>query len=185
METTQYNTLPDNSIISKDFYGDIHFMDSFGIEIETKENFSIDYLTALLFTSVPRWVRLLLAIRDFMVKPFGLETGQIPEQTALDTSIRYNRGDWAVFFSVIDRADSEIVMAEDDKHLYFRTSLYIRKNSDSKHQHLFLTTIVQFHNVWGRIYFALIKPFHKLIIKRMLTNFTKVLHESQDRQRYS
>ena len=31
-----------------------------------------------------------------------------------------------------------------------------------------LATLVQFHNRWGRAYFFLIRPFHALIVPRML-----------------
>ena len=178
MGIKKYNTKPDSSIISKDFNGYIHYVDSFSIEIINKEDCSIDYLTALLFTSVPKWVRLLLDMRDFIVKPFGLTTGIVPEQRTLDKSIRYNRGDRAVYFLVIDRSESEIVMDEDDKHLYLRTSLFVRNNSNSNHQSLYLTTIVQFHNIWGKIYFAPVKPLHKLIMKRLLINFLKTIQNN-------
>jgi len=175
MKVQKFNSQPDNSIISKNFNGEHHYVDSFRIDIIKKNDYSIDYLTDLLFTSVPKWVKILLDIRDFIVKPFGLVTGLVSEQRALDKSIRYNKGDRATFFHVIDRSESEIVMAEDDKHLYFRTSLCVQKNPTSNFQYVFLTTIVQFHNIWGRIYFAPVKPFHKLIMKRLLINFSKTL----------
>ncbi|MDR1119950.1 MAG: DUF2867 domain-containing protein [Dysgonamonadaceae bacterium] len=31
---------------------------------------------------------------------------------------------------------------------------------------MYLTTIVRFHNVWGKIYFLPVKPFHRLILNR-------------------
>lgn len=115
-------------------------------------------------------------IRDFMVKLFGLKATMIPEQRTLDKSIRYNLGDKAIYFVVINRSDTEIVMAKDDKHLYFRTSLLIEENpDDSKYQYLFLTTIVEFHNIWGRIYFAFVRPFHKLLMKKLLSDFLKTI----------
>ncbi len=150
----------------------IHYIDSFRIEFENINNYSIDYLTALLFSSIPGWARMLLKLRDFLVMPFGLETGIIPEQDTLDTSLHYNIGDRAIVFSVIDRSESEIVMAENDKHLYFRTSLYVEKTSDQNLENAYLTTLVKFHNIWGKLYFAPVKPFHKLIMRTLLKNFS-------------
>ena len=175
MDIRKYNTQPRNSIISRDLSGDIHYTDSFRIEMQNTEELSVDYLTTLLFTSVPKWVRMLLTIRDYIVKPFGLKLGKIPRPTDFDGSIYYHRGDRAIYFLVTDRSDSEIVMAEDDKHLYFRTSISIQKKAATSRQYLYLTTIVQFHNIWGRIYFVPVKPLHKLIMKRLLINFLKVL----------
>jgi hypothetical protein len=173
----KFNKQQNDSIITKDISGDIHYIDSFSIEIENKKKYTIDYLTALLFTSIPNWVRILLKLRDFIVKPFGLETGIVPDSKNLNSSVHYNLGDRAIFFHVINRTPSEIVMAEDDKHLYFRTSLLVRKNSKSNIQSIYLTTLVQFHNMFGKIYFIPVKPFHKLIMKRLLINFSNEIVE--------
>jgi hypothetical protein len=162
---------PDNSIIDRDMNDDIHYIDSFGIKFKNTNHLSVDYLTALLFSSIPGWVRMLLNLRDFLVKPFGLETGIIPEQETIDTALHYSIGDRAIFFSVIDRTEFEVVMAEDDKHLYFRTSLYVEKTSDQNLDNVYLTTLVSFHNIWGKLYFIPVKPFHKLIMRTLLKNF--------------
>ena len=172
----EYSKQPANSIISKDIKGDIHYIDSFGIEINNTNSYSIDYLVALVFSSIPGWTRVLLKLRDFLVKPFGLETGLVPEQKALDASLRYNIGDRATFFPVIDRSESEIVMSEDDKHLYFRISLLVEKNSHHNLDVIYLTTLVQFHNIWGKLYFAPVKPFHKMIMRSLLKKLSQTLN---------
>ena len=128
---------------------------------------------------MPGWVTQFLKFRDFLVKPLGLETGSIPPQEKIAPTIRYVIGDRAIFFSVIDRSDSEIVMAENDKHLYFRTSIHVEKTHAPYLDHVYLTTIVQYHNIWGKLYFAPVKPFHKLIMKILLTNLTKSLSSLQ------
>jgi len=43
---------------------------------------------------------------------------------------------------------------------------------------VYLTTIVKFHNIWGKLYFAPVKPFHKLIIKTLLENFSNTLNKA-------
>ncbi|MGD8455006.1 MAG: DUF2867 domain-containing protein [Anaerolineales bacterium] len=165
----QSHNKPDISIIDRELEGEIHYIDSFSIEFENVNHYSIDYiLTALFLSSIPGWVRVLLKLRDILVKPFDLETGPIPEQVNVDTSVRYSIGDRAIIFTVIDRSDTEIVMAEDDKHLYFRTSLCIEKTSRQNLENLHLTTLVQYHNIGGRLYFMPVKPFHRLIMKTML-----------------
>ncbi len=178
MNINKDNTLkniPYKSIILRNVNGKIHYSDSFCIGFKNSNNYSADYLTALLFTSIPSWVRILLKLRDIIVKPFGLATGPFPEQSALNLSLKYKIGDRAIFFPVVDHSSSEIVMAEDDKHLYFKTSLYIEKSLIGNSDTAYLTTLVQFHNIWGRIYFAPVKPFHKLIMRSLLVNFAKKL----------
>ena len=165
-----FHRKPDNSIIDKDMKGEIHYIDSFRIEIGNTNQYSIDYLTALLFSSIPGWVKGLLNLRDFLVRPFGLETGVVPQRETIDASLHYNIGDRAIVFHVIDRSESEIVMAEDDKHLYFKTSLFVERINEKRLDNVYLTTLVQFHNIWGELYFTPVKPFHKLIMKAMLKN---------------
>ena len=164
---------PDGDIIDRNLGSTIDYLDSFSIEIADAGNDSIDYLTAMLFTSFPGWVRGLLKLRDLLVRPFGLATGLIPSQTSIDKSIHFAVGDRAIFFTVIDRTASEIVMSEDDKHLSFRTSLRRERHMDGRADTLHLTTLVQFHHWYGRLYFLPVKPFHKAIMKTLLRQLAK------------
>jgi hypothetical protein len=45
--------LPIDSIIIKNFSGKIQYIDSLSIDIENKIKYTVDYLTALVFTSIP------------------------------------------------------------------------------------------------------------------------------------
>jgi hypothetical protein len=170
-----YNKKPDNSIIDNDMDSEIHYLDSFSIEFRNPDRYSVDYLTTVLFSSVPGWIKSLLNLRDFLVRPFGLKTGLIPESESIDLSIYYNIGDRVIFFPVIDRSESEIVMAENDKHLAFRTSLFFEKTSDQNLEKVYLTTLVEYHNIFGRVYFMPVKPFHRLIMQALLKQFTNRL----------
>lgn len=169
--------LPIDSIIIKNFSGKIQYIDSLSIDIENKIKYTVDYLTALVFTSIPNWSKILFKIRNIAVKPFGLEAGSIPDLNNISLTVRYDIGDRAIFFHVVDRSNSEIVMAEDDKHLYFRISLLTKESTKPGYQTIYLTTIVQFHNILGKIYFVPVKPFHKLIVKRLLLNFSEKIAE--------
>ena len=72
-------------------------------------------------------------------------------------------------FSIFEISKREVIIGTNDKHLDFRVSLLA---DDS--QKLFISTVVKFHNVFGRIYFFIVKHFHRLIvpamIKRMAAN---------------
>ena len=164
---------PDRSIITKDLEGEIDYIDSFKINWQNSSNYSVDYLTAALFSFFPGWVWALLKLRDFIVKPFGIQTGLDSEPPILNRSLRYNVGQKAVAFTVINRSESEIVMAEDDKHLYFRISVFSVSGTEKDPNEIFLTTIVQFHNALGKLYFIPVKPFHQLIIRSLLKHFLK------------
>jgi len=156
------NVVPADSIILNGF-GKIDYCDSYRIEKQTDDN--VDAIVTQLFK--PRkWVDCLMKIRNSIVKLFGLKTGDKNQQ---NESLYYPAGSKAIYFTVIDRNDKEIVVAEDDKHLNFRTSVLIDRKKQSSE--IFLTTVVQYNNMWGRIYFLPVKPFHKLIIKSFLKRY--------------
>ena len=58
-------------------------------------------------------------------------------------------------------------MGLDDRHLDFRVSLRLLRSDDAAGV-LQLTTTVTFHGRLGRLYFALVRPFHRRIVPAML-----------------
>lgn len=159
-------------MIKRGFPGTIDHMDAYAIGIRGNQH-SIDYLTAVVFTSFPGWARLLFNLRNLLVKPFGLATGRLPDPGDIDKSIVFRTGERAVLFTVVDRSDTEILMAEDDRHLYFRFSVLADDQTDGRS--IWLTTLVQFHNRLGWWYFNLIKPFHGMIVRSMLSRLSRRL----------
>lgn len=180
MKVERYNKVIEGSNIYENINGKIHYMDSYKVDIVNKNNYSIDYLTATIFNYSPKWVDLLVHIRNFIVKPFGIKTEAVLEKQTLNKSIRYNRGDKVDAFPVIERSDSEIIMGEDDKHLYFRISVFIQNKPNSNNQTVYLTTIVTYHNILGKAYFTLIKLFHMIIARGCLLNLVKQIRYSDD-----
>ena len=154
------NQIPEKSIISENF-GNIHYCDSYMILIKTNE--TVDSITTKIFT-LPNWIKGLFKFRNLITKRLGLKTDSKTEASAP----YYPIGSKAILFPVIDRNESEIVMAENDKHLNFRTSI-MTEPVDGLTQ-VCLTTIVQFNNALGRLYFWPVKPFHKALVKSRLKN---------------
>jgi hypothetical protein len=149
--------IPDNSIILNGF-GRTDYGDSYRIVKQTNE--TVDEITTQFF-KVPRWAIVLMKIRNNVVKIFGLKTGK---NENVNEVACYPVGSKAGYFTVTARNANEIVMGENDRHLCFRASVLV----DREQSFIYLTTIVRFHNIWGRIYFLPVKPFHRLIIKSLL-----------------
>ncbi len=146
---------PNNTLIASHMES-IDYFDSYMIEKETDE--SVDQIVKKIL-ALPVWVEFLLNIRYFLlVKPFGLRTGVMTDKQT-------KSNDEPV--PVINRNENEIVMGEDDRHLYYGIS--VMKLKKAALSEITLTTVVKFHNQWGRIYFAFIKPFHKLVVRSMLS----------------
>ena len=158
-------SIPRNSIISKKF-NDFHYCDSYSII--TKTNESLDKITTNIFQT-PRWADVLMDVRNAAVKVAGLESGG--NKKDINISDFYPVGSRAVYFTVIDRNENEIIMAENDRHLNFRIS--VMTNREGNNVIIYLTTLVQYHNLLGRLYFFPVKPFHRLIVISLLKRFLK------------
>jgi hypothetical protein len=162
---SRLNGVPENSSIASSF-NLFHYCDSYKVEIYKED--SIDNITTKIFQT-PRWADSLMRLRNALARLVGLDTGGYKRDTYI--SDYYHVGSRAVYFTVIDRNDNEILMAENDKHLDFRISVLMnRQSSDIT---IFLTTLVKFNNSLGRIYFLLVKPFHRIIIFSLLKRLIK------------
>jgi hypothetical protein len=91
------------------------------------------------FEHPPRWATVLLDLRDRIVGLFGLKPAP------------------KTGFPVISETEERVVMGFDDRHLDFRIVVTVNSGAAT------LTTIVRRHNALGRVYLALIMPFHRVI----------------------
>ena len=105
---------------------------------------------AEIITAFPGWVRFLVALRGLMVAPFGLR--------ARGPSARDKIGEFPVEIETPD----EVIAGFNDRHLDFRISVRSRDGEVS------LATWVRRHNLGGRLYLALILPFHVAIVRNAL-----------------
>lgn len=155
--------IPENFLILSGFEK-IDYCDTYRIQKSSNNN-SIDKITTDIFMT-PTWVDNLMKCRDFIVKGFGLRASD--KNDTIPVSY-YSIGSKAVYFTVVDRNENEIVMAENDRHLNFRTSVRVEKGTVKSF--VYLSTIVQFNNFFGHLYFLPVKPFHRIIMKSLLNKY--------------
>ena len=110
-----------------------------------------------MFATLPPWISGLMAVRNFIVSPFGLKTSA-PRASG--------RRDVVGFFPVISQSPDRIVTGFDDKHLDFRVIVDIAPVADTRRVRA--TTLVRTHNLLGRLYLATVLPFHRLIVPSMM-----------------
>ena len=149
--------LPAESRIS-DWYAGASLADSFAVTLPPQAPTDIDKLASLLFADLPLWFTILLAIRDRVVTPFGVKASH-----ALVAA------DHIAFFPVLSRSPGEITIGIDDSHLDFRGSVLLRRGE----RVLAVTTAVRCHNLLGRLYLAVILPFHILVAKSLLRRLSR------------
>ena len=134
-------------------YKPADYSDSFSKDFVVQKPITVDELFDSMFCNFPCYVSAMLKLRDAMVKPLKLKTGA----TFRDR--------------VIERNDEEIVVGAIDKHLSFWVSVYCSLPKDGC-QTTSVSTVVKFHNVIGRLYFAFIWMFHKLIVSSLFRRAT-------------
>lgn len=110
-------------------------------------------LGRLALDPTPDWMMRLLALRNVMVRPFGLAgtiERVVPNAETLGP------------FPVISEDPNRMVLGFDDHHLDFRIVLRVCQGS------ALAATLVRHNNALGRAYLMAILPFHRLIVPALL-----------------
>jgi hypothetical protein len=132
------------------------FVDAFAIDVA---NGALDARGAAqaMTGHSPRWMDALMGLRNFLVAPFGLKT---PRRSA--TVSRATIG----IFPVLSEHPERLVTGFNDAHLDFRLVVDVAASGTGRQ--VTATTLVKTHNRLGRIYLAIILPFHRLIVPALL-----------------
>lgn len=159
--------IPENSLLYPD-RNRYSYIDSYQGNITEKNNtISIVDVAKVFIKPGPKCIGFLLVLRNKIVSVFGLKNDI--GDTKHPESFKFEPGEQAGLFRVFIRTNDEIILGEDDKHLNFRVSLFLQESGNNKSNKIVtVTTIVIYNNWFGQLYFFMIKPFHKLIVTRML-----------------
>ena len=133
-----------------------HFADAFQIEIEDRD---LDARRAAerMMARQPRWAEALLSLRNFLVAPLGLRTS--------GAGLAAPR-DMIGIFPVVSETPDRLIAGFNDRHLDFRVVVDVTPPGDVRQ--ITATTLVLTHNWLGRVYLAIIMPFHRLIVPALL-----------------
>lgn len=169
------STLPDKSIlkVGNKMYD---FVDSFqGNFSDKNDTINSTKIGKAFFMSGPKWVDELFVLRNKLVGLFGLKiSSKISDRQKLLDNFKCEEGEQMGLFKIYNKTNEEVILGEDDKHLNFRVSLFIEQQANDKtNKKLIVSTTVIFNNWFGRLYFLLVRPFHKLIVPRMLKGIIK------------
>ena len=105
----------------------------------------------------PRWVERLVAVRNALVGPFGLKTSGAGNAAPRDV---------IGIFPVLNQTPGRLVAGFDDSHLDFRVVVDVSPADEG--QQVTATTLVRTNNWLGRLYLAVILPFHRLVVRALL-----------------
>lgn len=122
------------------------------------------------FFAMPSWAVALLRLRNLVVSPFGLKTGDEPGGFPPPSRNEINQLTYDGVFAVHSATEAEVVFGADDKHLDFRVSVLKSEQEDL----VAISTWVHPHNLFGRAYLAAVYPFHRLIVRRSLARASRL-----------
>lgn len=152
--------VPEGGLAASTFPG-VDYADAYAVGLPP--GVSARSFAQAVFASSPRWVTMLMALRNAVVRPLGL----IATRSALEHAAAANgSGERIGIFPVLAVAEDEVLLGLDDRHLDFRIS--VRTLDDGGERLGVVTTLVRFHGVLGRAYFVPVRPAHRLIVPAML-----------------
>jgi hypothetical protein len=148
---------------------EVHFCDAYEVSL-SRPALSVEQIYRAVFGHAPQWVQMLMDLRGWLVAPFGL---MHPDRDAMQSQkdgfvgARFEVGAHPGIFTIHSIEPHEVILGEDDRHLDFRLSVY----KPVQHpETVTVSTVVQINNSLGRLYLALIKPFHRTIVRALLQN---------------
>ncbi|MBG0775537.1 MAG: DUF2867 domain-containing protein [Desulfovibrionaceae bacterium] len=157
---------PSSALAAADL-GAVHHADAFQADLPPGVPADPDRLALAVFGDFPAWVRSLLRLRNALVRPLGLKC-DVPATGRDLPAAPLRPGDAIRLFQVKARSESEIVFGAEDRHLDFRVTLRVLDKGGGTPAAVLVSTFVHFHNRLGRVYFALIRPFHVLVVRAAL-----------------
>ncbi|OYU50626.1 MAG: hypothetical protein CFE31_00295 [Rhizobiales bacterium PAR1] len=137
--------------------GGMTFADAYAIDVED-QGLPAESAAQRVFLQPPRWITLLMRWRDRIVTLIGLKGVKDNDRPEIDA---------IGGFPVVLRTPERLILGFDDWHLDFRIVIDAL-HSPSGGTRIRTTTLVAPHNLLGRLYLAIVLPFHRRIVPAML-----------------
>jgi Protein of unknown function (DUF2867) len=156
-------TVPNDSALQPSL-ADADFYDAYEAPLSTAK-LSPTEIFLRASRSTPKWVDDLMAIRNRIVRLFGLkDVGAMKVATKAPDA--YEVGDRLGIFSVFGKTEKELLLGIDDRHLDVRVS--VLKSERKGLPHYVVSTVVHVHNLLGRIYMAPVGRIHPFVVRSMM-----------------
>lgn len=117
----------------------------------------------------PRWLDSLYRLRALIVRGLRISRTGIPQKPQLrPETIPFEVGAYASFFKVVSAQENQWwVAAASEAHLTAYLMVAAEAQGTS-HTRFYVGTSVHYHNWAGPLYFNLIRPFHHVVVRRMM-----------------
>jgi len=157
------SSLPTGTLINQ-YFTNIHYQDCLVTEVNPSKEITVSDAAKAFFLCSPQWVHQLMKLRYKIAGLFSLKTDKHQKK---DIDRLYNSnfetGEKFGLFEILFRSENEIIMGANDRHLNFRVTIYLQ-TFPKQHYQVYIGTVVQLNNFFGKIYFFVVQPFHKFIL---------------------
>lgn len=120
-----------------------------------------------LVSATPKWIDLLMTIRNAVVRLFLLKpVGRLADVRGARAARSLGPGDRAGIFTIRTVCDREVVLEIRDTHLDSVVSVYKQGGQGAR---LTVISMVFYHNFLGRLYMLPVAPMHRIIVRSILS----------------
>ena len=142
------------------------------VDVKTIEGqTSLRQFIASMLSYYPKWIVFLYRIRTILVKLLGLVEHPAPEELPKlgPQDVSFVVGEAVTFFTVRLAVEKYYWVGEtpEDKHLSAYFAIVVEPMEDNR-KRFHVATIVYYKHWTGPVYFNLIRPFHHLVVGRMM-----------------
>ena len=155
-------SVPDDSVLQS-WLPKADFYDAWEAPLNT-EALSATEIFLRASRATPHWVDHLMAIRNRIVRLFGLKDVGGLRLTREPNS--YQIGDRLSIFSIFNKTEKELLLGIDDRHLDVRVS--VLKSERNGLPHYVVSTVVKVHNLLGRLYMMPVGRIHPFVVRAMM-----------------
>ncbi len=125
----------------------------------------------------PRLVMTIVKLRDFLFRIVGLKTSDVSNPIKfVELPVERDRP-LVAGMDMSYHSQREVIWTLQDKHLTFAISVLV-KNAEADEKKLcgvYVSTVLKYHNIWGRAYFFTIRFIHGIVIRSMFKKLMKEL----------
>lgn len=129
-----------------------------------KSELSAQEIQYAIFGYMPKWVHILMKVRNQIVKKLGFSVGtngMSSEKKVL------KEGDQVGFMKIKSITPTEVICFAQDKHMDFYLSV-VKKDTQAT-----ISTLVNQKTLLGRLYVNAIIPFHYVVARAVIANAVK------------
>ncbi len=160
MATSHVSEVPSFSAL-RDSLRTAYFHDCHTVDLPPDDRSPLElYLTVV--SQTPRWVDVLMSLRNKIVVRLGLkDMGPLSGIDRSKPARAYRIGDQAGIFKLLALHPDEVILGETDTHLDVRISVARQRTATGVS--VSVSTVVHVHNALGRVYMFFVTPAHRII----------------------